>query len=151
MSDWTYKNKPIKHLDDFENSDKIVGFIYKITRISDGKAYWGKKSLAHSRKTRITKKERLLTPTRKVFKRVVKDSGWLNYWGSSLLLKEDIAKLGQDKFKREILELCYSKKYLTYAELSYQVKNNVLEIDSYNANILCKFYRKDVINKPNDS
>lgn len=142
---WKYKGKQVKSIDDIPEG--AIGFVYKIVRVSDGKAYWGKKVLEHSKKTRISKREKVLTPTRKVFKRTVKDSGWINYWGSSQELKADIVKLGKEAFTREILEYAYSKKYLSYCELMYQVKNDVLSRDTYNKNILCKFYCKDVINQ----
>jgi hypothetical protein len=40
--------------------------------------------------------------------------------------------------------MCPTKKQLTYAELFYQIQYNVLVVDSYNDNILGKFYRKDL-------
>ena len=49
----------------------------------------------------------------------------------------------EDKFKREILTICKTKKQLTYYEVMHQVKEDVLFIDSYNDNILAKFHRRD--------
>jgi len=36
-----------------------------------------------------------------------------------------------------------TKKQLTYFEMYYQMRENVLHVDSYNDNILGKFFRKD--------
>ena len=48
--------------------------------------------------------------------------------------------------KREILEVCFSKKHQTYTELKYLFKNDVLEDPlSFNDNLLGKFYRRDLI------
>jgi len=57
----------------------------------------------------------------------------------------DIKEIGEDIYERNILHFCFSKKQLTYYEINYQIKYNVLEVDSYNDNILGKFYRKDLI------
>ncbi len=70
---------------------------------------------------------------------------WQNYWGSSQPLLEDIEKLGKDKFTKEILMICSNKKLLNYWEVAYQIKEDVLLKDSYNATILGKYYRKDFI------
>ena len=48
------------------------------------------------------------------------------------------------KFKREILKLCFSKKQLTYYEIAYQCKYDVLETNSYNDNIMSRIFRKDL-------
>ena len=52
----------------------------------------------------------------------------------------------QKLHKREILELCCTKKYLNYCELAYQVKNDVLTNNSYNGNILGRYFLKDMQN-----
>jgi hypothetical protein len=51
--------------------------------------------------------------------------------------------LGEDCFTREIIKLCNSKKQLSYYETYWQFKLDVLSQDTYNENILGKFYRKD--------
>ena len=148
MTNWylTSPKKKINTIEDFPNHEEIIGFIYKITNLKTGKFYIGKKSLCTRRKTRISKKEKLQTGTRKVFKQVVKESDWKTYYGSSLDLKADVAKLGPENFKREILELCCTKKYLNYCEFLHQVKYDVLKADTYNGNILGRYYRKDTEN-----
>lgn len=145
---WTYKGREITCIEDLPDFENIIGFIYLITRVKSkygpAKIYIGKKSLAHRRKVRISKREKKLTSSKKVFKVIVKESDWFSYWGSSDILKEDMKIIPEKYFKREILELCKSKKYLTYCELHYQVLYNVLRTDSYNGNILSRYFRKDM-------
>ena len=142
---WTYHEKPIHDLGSMPKD--VIGFIYVIINNKTGKFYIGKKSVASRRKTRISKREKAKTKTRKTFKVVVKESNWKGYTGSSKELNEDIKKLGEKAFSKYIIEYCYNKKYLNFAELSHQIKADVLTVDSYNGNILGKFYRKDMINK----
>lgn len=150
--DWMYKKKKITCLEDIDNYENIVGFVYRIVRVKSThgseKIYIGKKSLHHSRKVRISKREKLATTTRKVFKKIVKESDWKDYWGSSIPLKEDMKIIPTKYFKREILEFCYTKKYLAFCEIEHQFKNDVLRVDTYNGNILGKYFRKDMINEP---
>lgn len=151
MTPWIYKGKTINCLEDIDNYENIVGFVYKITRKKSKhgthKIYIGKKSLHHSRKTRITKKEKALSPTRKVFKRIVKESDWKLYWGSCEPLKADMKIIPEQYFTREILEFCFTKKHLAYSEIEYQFKEDVLRKDTYNGNILGKYFRKDLLNE----
>ena len=66
-------------------------------------------------------------------RKVVKESDWRNYYGSSEELKKDVAEHGKDNFKRTILKLCTCKWQLKYEELKTQLENNVLiRKDSYN-------------------
>lgn len=144
---WEYKKTKINSINDLPNSEELVGFVYMITNLKTGKFYIGKKQVYSNRKTRISKKEKTAAGTRKIFKVVTKESNWLSYYGSSKELTEDIKKLGTKNFSREIIELCYTKKYLSYAEFEWQVKLNVLKVDSYNGNILGRWFVKDMINK----
>lgn len=146
MENWTYNGKPVINIDDLPNHETLVGFVYCITHIKTGKFYIGKKSLHSSRKTKISQKEKKETGTRKKSKQVIKESDWKTYWGSCTELKEDIKKLGAQAFKREIIELCCSKKFLTYCEVSHQVKHDVLTSNSYNGNILSRYFKKDMTN-----
>ena len=143
---WTYKGKPVHDLDSMPKD--VIGFVYEIVNNKSGKFYIGKKSVASRRKKRIGKREKAKTKTRKTFKIVVKESNWKGYTGSSKDLNEDIKKLGEKAFSKYIVEYCYNKKYLNFAELSHQIKANVLDENTYNGNILGRFYRKDMINKP---
>jgi len=139
---WIYDNKEIVSLNDFPTN--CVGFIYKITNNLNGKIYVGKKILLTSRRTTISKKEKMVTKTRKTFKKIVKESDWQTYFGSCKELKEDVKKYGEHNFTRLILEFCHSKKYMTYCEVKYQFKYNVLETDTYNGNIMSRFFRTDM-------
>jgi hypothetical protein len=141
---WFFKRKEIKSIEDFPKD--AIGFIYKITNLETGKMYIGKKVLFFSRKTKISKREKSETGTRKKIKKVIKESNWKDYYGSSQELSDDIMKLGTGSFKREILEVCCNLKYLSYAELKHQIKCEVLENNSYNGNILGKFFKKDTQN-----
>jgi len=125
-----------------------VGFVYKITNKTNGKFYIGKKVFWNNRKTKLTKKEiaEQTGPGRKPTHKVVtKESDWLTYWGSNKDLLADIQELGMDNFERKILTLCKSKKELTYWEMHYQCKEEVLLVDAYNDNILGKFFTQDLI------
>lgn len=137
---WTYQNKEITTIDQIPEG--TFGYIYLITNILTNKFYVGKKQLSSNRKAKLTKKEKLLPENkRKRFKRVIKETDWLTYWGSSEELKQDIEKLGIENFKREILCFCSTKMNLSYYEVHYQFKYDVLFKDSYNKNILGKFYK----------
>jgi hypothetical protein len=141
---WLYEYVPLQ--DDFTTND--YGFIYKITNLETNKFYIGKKSFVHNKKKKLTKKEiaEQTGPGRRSTTKVEQvDSGWRNYWGSSKELLTDVKSLGKDKFEREIIRFCPTKKQLTYYEVCYQISYLVLFTDSYNDNILGKFFRKDFV------
>lgn len=144
-TNWYYRtNKAITDIKQLPDSDQLEGFVYKITNIITGKFYIGKKSLWSVRKKRISVKEKKSTGTRKTFQTVTKESDWKKYYGSSKDLKDDVKRLGETAFKREILEVSKSKKYLSYAEFAWQVKLDVLRTNSYNGNILGRWFNKDM-------
>lgn len=119
------------------------GFIYKITDAVTGKSYFGKKAFEHSQKKTISKRARKASGTKKRIERVKKDSGWLEYWGSSKPLLEFFAAHphAQQFAKREIIKLCKDKASLSYWEMVTLVENNVLFKDTWNGNILGKFFK----------
>lgn len=147
---WKYQNQIIETSDQFPEG--TFGFIYQITckhptDISAGRIYLGKKQLSSNRKAKLTKKEKSLTENKKKrFKRVIKETDWLTYWGSSEELKMDIERLGKENFEREILCFVKSKMDLSYWEVHFQIKHEVLFKDSYNKNILGKFYKGKISN-----
>jgi hypothetical protein len=144
-TNWYYRtNKAITDIKQLPDSDQLEGFVYKITNIITGKFYIGKKSLWSVRKKRISVKEKKSTGTRKTFQTVTKESDWKKYYGSSKDLKDDVKRLGETAFKREILEVSKSKKYLSYAEFAWQLKLDVLRTNSYNGNILGRWFNKDM-------
>ena len=118
-----YKN--VKLPEDFEENPPL-GFVYLIRRKSDGKFYIGQKKIV-----KIEKRPPLKGKVRK--RKVVKQSDWKTYCGSSNDLKADIDKLGEDAFIFEIVEFCDSKWMMSYEELRLQMLNDVmLRNDSYN-------------------
>ena len=145
MKKWLYGDKEFKTIEDFPSG--IVGFVYKITNLCDGRIYIGRKILYNRLTKLLTKRE--ITEWEKPGrvpkkKKVVKESDWQSYWGSNKQIKEDLQTMGEECFKREILVLCKNKKQLSYYEVYWQMKLDVLAIDSYNENIAGKFYRKDL-------
>ena len=152
MKNWFYEDelgnkKEYLTIEDF--APECIGFVYKITNLCNDKIYIGKKSLYSNIKKKLTKKElaEQTGPGRKPTKKIVtSESNWKVYMGSSKDLLEDIKQIGADNFDRQILRVCFSKKQLTFHEINYQIRYGVLEVNSYNDNILGKFYRKDLIN-----
>ena len=140
---WLYKNKEINEISDLPNN--AFGFVYQTTHLPTNKKYIGKKSLMYNLKKKLGKKEKLLWEGKgrpPVYKRVLKESDWKNYYGSHGFIKE----ANEEDLKREILEIAYHKKELTYLECKYQFTLGVLESRSYlNDNILGKFFDKDFV------
>ncbi len=142
MTKWMYG-------EDF-NPEDYTGFIYKITNLTNGKFYIGKKSFFHNTNVKLGKKElaalpvtRGKKPTKKL---VTKESDWRTYWGSNKELINDVKELGEDCFECIILKLCTTKKQLTYFEVHYQCTHDcLLGANSYNDNILGKFFYRDFI------
>ena len=138
---WLYKGLEINEISDLPNN--AFGFVYQTTHLPTNKKYIGKKSLMYNLKKKLGKKEKALWEGKgrpPVYKRVLKESDWKNYYGSHSFIKETNKK----DLKREILKIAYHKKELTYLECKYQFTLGVLESRSYlNDNILCKFFDKD--------
>ena len=138
---WLYKEKEINEISDLPNN--AFGFVYQTTHLPTNKKYIGKKSLMYNLKKKLGKKEKLLWEGKgrpPVYTRVLKESDWKNYYGSHSFIKE----ANEKDLKREILEIAYHKKELTYLECKYQFTLGVLESRSYlNDNILGKFFDKD--------
>jgi hypothetical protein len=135
--------------EEFDPQD-YFGFVYKITNLTNSKFYIGKKYFYHTSNVKLGKKELALLPVtrgrKSTTKQVIKESDWRSYWGSSKELQQDVKELGNEMFECIILKLCRDKKELTYYELHYQCTNEcLLSYDSYNDNILGKFFRKDLV------
>ena len=147
---WYYKNKPISSIEQLPDYQNLMGFVYLITNLETGAVYIGKKNFYSIRKTKLAKrdlvikKDGTINKGRKNYKHVTKESDWMKYWSSSTELEADVHSLGTGSFKREILELSCSTKYLGYLELKYQFDYNVLNELSYNGNIAGSYYRKDM-------
>lgn len=111
---WFYNGQPFTS----EMIGDWVGFVYVITALDTGKKYIGQKRFVSSKKIPATKKRKA--------KRVKMESDWQDYYGSSEALKTDVAKLGKDRFHREIIRLCISKGDMNYIELREQILAEVL-------------------------
>lgn len=138
-------DKEYLSIEDFPNN--CFGFVYKITNKETGKFYIGKKQLLSNKKKKLGKKELALREVKPgripTSKRVISESDWKNYWGSCKPLLQEIKEQGVDKFERTIIQFAFTSKTLNYYELMYQMKENVLQRESYNDNIAGKFFRKD--------
>jgi hypothetical protein len=150
MNNWFWYEdmgiKEFKTIEDFPQD--CFGFIYKTTNTITGKFYIGKKSLYHNIKKKLTKKElaEQTGPGRKsVTKKIQKESDWATYWGSNKEMLSEIKASNTLPFTRKIIKLVNTKKELTYWELHYQCQYNVLFVNSYNDNILGKFFKKDFV------
>lgn len=146
MKNWLYKDKEVTKVEDF-NEPKLFGFIYKIVNLNTGQYYVGKKFIIHSSKRKIGKKEKALIEgkgRRPSFERVKKESDWKTYFSSSEIIKEDIKQNGSDHYKREIIQLAFSKKELSYLEIKLQFQLDVL-VDpmSLNDNINGRYFKSD--------
>ncbi len=127
MVEWTYQGKVITEI-----PQGVEGFVYLITNTANNKKYIGKK-LAKFKTSRPPLKGK------KNRRRGTKESDWKDYWGSSDHLNEDVQKLGEDKFTKEILHFCPSKGVLSYMEAKEQFDRKVLITDEYyNGIINCR-------------
>ena len=116
---WTYKGKTVETI-----PDEYEGFVYLITNITTQQKYVGKK-LAKFKTTKPPLKGR------KNKRRGYKESDWKTYWGSSDRLNEDVQRLGEKYFTREILYFCKSRAEMSYIEAREQFDRRVLETDDY--------------------
>jgi len=137
---WIHKGK------EFDEScipDGYVGFIYIMTAIINGQsvAYIGKKNFFSKIKRPLGKKALAMSTDKRLkkYKWQLKPD-FMNYYSSNKILK-DAHKAGIP-IKREILRICQSQMELTYQEVKYQFKYEVLEKEEFlNANILGRFYK----------
>lgn len=141
---WDFNNNIVRSIKDLD--PKAIGFIYCIVD-ENGKEYVGQKSLYSKRKRKFGKKEAaaVTDKRKKTYEYVVKESDWMSYTGSNKELNEKI-KDGIS-YKKYILRLCYNKKQLSYYETKYLMVRGSIEPgnNSYNGNILGKFYPKDLL------
>jgi hypothetical protein len=131
---WYYENVEFTS----EMIEDCVGFVYVISELSSSKKYVGKK---------LFKSKRKLPPLKgKTRKRtVIKESDWMDYYGSSDEVKALVETLGASNFHREILHLCMSKGEMSYLEAKEQFDRDVLlSSEYYNGIINCKIHRNHV-------
>jgi len=130
MAMWHYNGKVFEEVD---VPADVVGFVYLITNMEDGRRYIGKKRFKRSVKKPATKKRRAV--------RTKVTSDWADYYGSCKELQEDVASLGKDKFRRDILFLCRSLGEMSYREIAEQIDNDVLfRKDFYNTFVGCRIH-----------
>jgi len=128
---WHYEGKEWQLPEDWSPQD-VYGFVYLITNLETNQKYVGKKFF-------WSKKTLPITKTRKRRKRLLVESDWKDYWGSSKHLQEDVNKQGENKFHREILHLCKTKAECAYMETKEQFDREVLLTDEYyNGIINCR-------------
>ena len=131
---WTYLGKTFES----EDINNYYGFIYRITNTTNGHDYIGRKYFT-------TIKERPPLKGKKNKRRETVETDWKDYWGSSARLVEDMARLGKDKFTREIIHLCKSRGETNYMEAYYQFKEGVLlKENNYNGIIQIKLGKGSV-------
>ena len=122
-SETTWKNFPT-------DTEGVVGIVYLIRNNhpdSIKKYYWGQKKLLKK-----IKRKPLKGKSRNRISYV--DNDVEKYWGSSKELLNDIEKYGIEYFSREVIEVCYSKFHMSWAEMVWQVKCGVLfDKRSYNS------------------
>lgn len=118
MRNWIYNNKEYLEAPD---KDKYIGFVYLMEY--DNYKYIGYKLFYRKTKTKVTKKEKLETGTRKRINRGHKESDWKTYYSSNTFLKSVENK---DKVKRIILHLCTTEALAKYWELYEIVTRHAL-------------------------
>lgn len=122
---WLFNEEPI----DTNIPEGAIGFVYEITNLTNNKRYLGKKTLYFSKTRKVKGKK----------KREKVDSDWREYYGSNNELNEDRAKIGDDKFKRQILRFCKSKGEASYYEAKFIFGTDAILSDRYyNSWISCK-------------
>ena len=122
---WLFENKIIEVL-----PEDCIGFVYLIKNNVTGRRYIGKKLAKFSKTTYKVVKLKNGNKKRKKIRNKI-ESDWQLYYGSNIELNEDIIKLGNDKFTREILYYCKSKAECSYVEAREQFNRKVLESDDY--------------------
>ena len=122
-----------------EPQEEYYGFVYIITNTLTNRKYIGKKLFWFKKTKQVKgKKKRYLVP-----------SDWLEYWGSSKELQQDIIAQGNQHFTREIIHLCKNKGECSYLEAKEQFDREVLmrQEEYYNDWIMCRVHRKHIHKK----
>tara|TARA_R110000744_G_scaffold148441_1_gene261496 strand:- start:824 stop:1291 length:468 start_codon:yes stop_codon:yes gene_type:complete len=131
---WTYNGEEFTS----EMIEDYIGFVYIITMKDTGRKYLGKKLFMSTRRLAPLKGK-----TRK--RKVVKESDWMTYYGSSEEVKLLVEELGPDNFDREIIHLCNKKGEMSYLECKEQFDRGVLLTDDWaNGIIQVKIHKSHV-------
>ena len=148
---WKYKDKSIANLDDLaqvagHSIDKLFGIIYGI-EFEGNKFYIGKKDLWFQRELKPLQNgekrnghvafiNRIVDHKKTKMELVKVESDWLTYTGSC------IDTHGLKPIRKKILEVCLSRRQLTYRKNFWLFRFDVLENDKFlNSNIGGKFFR----------
>jgi hypothetical protein len=116
---WLYHDSPFEPIE--LDPKKIYGFVYLIENLVNGRKYVGKKLFFFKGFKTVKKKK----------KRILVESDWKTYYGSSNALQKDINEIGKINFRRVILHLCTSKSECSYLEMKEQVERNAILSDKY--------------------
>ena len=134
---WLYNKKELQDTDILES---YLGFIYKITHISSGKYYIGRKNLDMAAYKTV----------KGVKKKIRKPSNWKEYYSSSPDLLKEVAINGKAEYKREILIFCSTKAQMLLAEEYFlHITGSMFDMDCYNQNIRSTIYKKWFNKTPN--
>ena len=139
---WLFENAPVEAL-----PEDCVGYVYLITNLVNGRKYIGKKLAKFSKTTyKVVKLKNGNKKKKKIRSKI--DSDWLTYYGSNDELNKDLATLGSENFRREILYYCNSKAQCSYIEAREQFRHQVLESDAYyNGQISVRVHGSHIKNK----
>lgn len=139
---WTHKGAIVEVL-----PDDCIGFVYLITNTVTGRKYIGKKLAKFSKTSyKVVTQKNGVKKKKKIKSKV--ESDWKTYYGSNDVLNEDVNKLGNNKFTREILFYCNSKAQCSYIEAREQFTHKVLEsTDYYNGQISVRVHGSHILGK----
>jgi hypothetical protein len=116
---WLYHDSPFEPTE--LDPKKIYGFVYLIENLVNGRKYVGKKLFFFKGFKTVKKKK----------KRILVESDWKTYYGSSNALQKDLDELGKENFRRVILHLCTSKSECSYLEMKEQVERKAILSDEF--------------------
>jgi len=105
-----------------DNYREYAGFVYVITCKINNRMYIGKKLFWNKIRRKPLKGKSRMRISKK-------ESDWRNYYGSSRELLEDIEKLGEQNFTRQIINCYMSKSECSYYELKEQMSRDVLGVE----------------------
>ena len=127
---WLHHDSPFEPTE--LDPKKIYGFVYLIENLVNGRRYIGKKLFFFKGFKTVKKKK----------KRILVESDWKTYYGSSNALQKDLDELGKENFRRVILHLCRSKSECSYLEAKEQFDRRcILDPMYYNDQIRLRCHR----------
>jgi len=136
---WVFKGS---HFTVLPNAEEYYAFVYEIRNVETGKKYIGKKLLWFKSKKKV-----LLKNGKKKAKKILVESDWRDYFGSSQEFLKEVESTGKDKYVREILHLCKTKAEASYLEAHEQFKHNVLLDDNFANGWIMVRVRKEHLKK----